>query len=123
MSWNLQIVFACPTTVDEAEFNAWYDAHLPEILSIPIRSGSATASSPVVVDEDAGVQYRYQRSTRSKGIHTRCWRRWSSGSSARDSYATQAPVDDGGPDLPAWWDEVRFASWNCIATGERVAPR
>jgi hypothetical protein len=38
----------------------------------------------------------------------------------RDSYADLKAVDDSGPALPAWWDEVRFASWNCIAMGERV---
>jgi hypothetical protein len=36
MSGNLQIAFSrMPDEVDEAEFNAWYDAHLDEILSIP----------------------------------------------------------------------------------------
>ena len=36
MAGNLQIVFSyVPDGVTDEEFSEWYDAHLPEILSIP----------------------------------------------------------------------------------------
>jgi hypothetical protein len=124
MGQNLQIVFSrLPDHVDEAEFNAWYDAHLDEILSIPgFRSAQRFRLEPAVVDEEAGVHYRYlalyevdvdpdelSRNMASMKLGT------------RDSYAERkADGDDDGPELPAWWDEIRFASWNCIATGEKV---
>ena len=38
-----------------------------------------------------------------------------------DTYAERKQVDSSGPPLPEWWDRVRFASWNCIALGERVS--
>jgi hypothetical protein len=35
------------------------------------------------------------------------------------SSADRKADGDTGPQLPAWWDEVRFHSFNCIAVGER----
>jgi hypothetical protein len=124
MGQNLQIVFSrMPDHVDEAEFNDWYDAHLPEILSIPgFVSAQRYRLEPVVVDDDAGVRYRYlalyEVDSDPEALRAAMAERQLG---TRDSYADRkAGGDDGGPELPAWWDEVRFASWNCIATGERV---
>ncbi len=36
-----------------------------------------------------------------------------------DAYVDRKEAGDDGPALPAWWDGVRFASFNCIAIGER----
>lgn len=125
MGQNLQLVFSrMPDDLDEAEFNAWYDAHLPEILSIPgFVSAQRYRLEPVVVDEDAGVQYRYlalYEIERDPQALLAAMAERQLGT--RDSYAERKAVgDDGGPELPAWWDEVRFASWNCIEMGERVA--
>jgi hypothetical protein len=125
MAQNLQIVFSrVPDHVDEAEFNAWYDAHLDEILSIPgFVSAQRFRLEPVVVDEEAGVRYRYLALYEIEGDPAEVLAAMAERQlGTRDSYADRkAAGDDGGPDLPAWWDEVRFASWNCIATGERVA--
>lgn len=124
MGQNLQIVFSrMPDHVDEASFNEWYDAHLPEILSIPgFVSAQRYRLEPVVVDEDAGVRYRYlavyEVDSDPEALRVAMAERQLG---TRDSYADRkAAGDDGGPELPPWWDEVRFASWNCIATGERV---
>jgi len=38
-----------------------------------------------------------------------------------DSYRERKDVGDDGPELPAWWSDVRFASWNCAPLGERVS--
>jgi hypothetical protein len=35
----------------------------------------------------------------------------------KESYAELKAVDASGPELPAWWDGVRFASWNCTPVG------
>ena len=123
MGRNLQIVFSrIPDHVDEAEFDAWYDAHLPEILSIPgFVSAQRYRLEPVVVDEDAAVRYGYlavyevdsdPESLRAAMEERRL--------GTRDSYAERKAAGDDGPELPAWWDEVRFASWNCLSLGERV---
>jgi hypothetical protein len=123
MATNLQIVFSrFPDSVTEDEFNEWYDAHLPEILSIPgFVSAQRYRLDPVVVDDDVPVRYRYMALYEIEGDPDALleeMRKLSLGT--RDSYADLKAVDDSGPPLPAWWDEVRFASWNCIALGERV---
>ena len=126
MAGDLQIVFSrFPDSVTEDEFNAWYDAHLPEILSIPgFVSAQRYRLDPVVVDDDVPVRYRYMALYEIEGDPDRLleeMRKMSLGT--RDSYAELKAVDDSGPALPPWWDEVRFASWNCIALGERVTHR
>jgi hypothetical protein len=124
MGRNLQIVFSrMPDDVDEAEFDAWYDAHLPEILSIPgFVSAQRYRLEPVVVDEDAGVRYRYLAVYEIEGDPQALLAAMAERQlGTRDSYADRkAAGDDGGPELPAWWDRVRFASWNCIEMGDKV---
>jgi hypothetical protein len=126
MAGNLQIVFSrFPDDVDEDDFNAWYDAHLGEILSIPgFVSAQRYRLEPVVVDDDVPVRYRYLALYEIEGDPEQVLvemerRRFGT----RDSYADRKAEGDGGPVLPAWWDDVRFASWNCIAIGERVTHR
>jgi hypothetical protein len=123
MSTNLQIVFSrFPDSVGEDDFNEWYDAHLPEILSIPgFVSAQRYRLDPVVTDDDAGVSYRYMALYEIKGAPEQLlveMKKLSLGT--RDSYADRKAAGDTGPELPSWWNEVRFASWNCIAMGERV---
>jgi hypothetical protein len=123
MAGNLQIVFSrFPDGVSEDEFNEWYEAHLPEILSIPgFVSAQRYRLDPVVVDDDVPVRYRFMALYEIEGDPDQLlleMRKLSLGT--RDSYADLKAVDDSGPALPSWWDEVRFASWNCIAMGDRV---
>jgi hypothetical protein len=123
MAGDLQMVFSrFPDSVDEDDFNAWYDAHLPEILSIPgFVSAQRYRLEPVVVDDDVQVGYRYMALYEIEGdpqqLLAEMERRRLG---TRDSYADRKAAGDSGPELPSWWDEVRFASWNCIAIGERV---
>jgi len=123
MAGNLQIVFSrFPDGVSEDEFNEWYEAHLPEILSIPgFVSAQRYRLDPVVVDDDVPVRYRFMALYEIEGDLDQLvveMRNLSLGT--RDAYADLKEVDDSGPALPSWWDEVRFASWNCIALGDRV---
>jgi hypothetical protein len=123
MAGNLQIVFSrFPESVTEDDFNDWYDAHLPEILSIPgFVSAQRYRLDPVVVDDDVPVRYRYMALYEIEGDPDALLEEMQKMSlGTRDSYADLKAVDDSGPSLPSWWDEVRFASWNCIAMGERV---
>jgi hypothetical protein len=74
-----------------------------------------------VVDDDVPVSYRYMALYEIEGDPEQLlveMKRLSLGT--RDSYADRKAAGDDGPTLPAWWDEIRFASWNCIAMGERV---
>jgi hypothetical protein len=120
---NLQIVFSrIPDHVDEAEFNAWYDAHLGEILSIPgFVSAQRYRLEPVVVDAGEPVTYRYLSVYEIEGDPDELLAQMHRASlGTADSYRERKDVDDSGPSLPSWWGEVTFASWNCIAIGDRI---
>jgi hypothetical protein len=158
MAQNLQIVFSrIPDHVDEDEFNAWYDAHLAEILSIPgFVSAQRYRLEPVVVDAGEPVTYRYlsvyeiegdpdellaQMERASLGTAEPVTYRYLSvyeiegdpdellaqmeraSLGTADSYRERKDAGDSGPELPSWWDEVSFASWNCIAIGDRITAR
>jgi hypothetical protein len=124
MAGNLQIVFSyLPEGVTDAEFCEWYDAHLPEILSIPgFTSAQRYRLEPVVSDSVEPVTYRYLALYEIEGDTDTLLAEMAKRQLGNiDTYAARKEVDSSGPALPDWWDRVRFASWNCIALGERVS--
>ena len=124
MAGNLQIVFSyLPEGVTDEEFCEWYDAHLPEILSIPgFSSAQRYRLEPVVSDSVEPVSYRYLALYEIEGDTDTLLAEMAKRQLGNtDTYAERKAVDSSGPPLPDWWDRVRFASWNCIATGERIA--
>ena len=123
MGQSLQIVFShSPDAVSDEESCEWYEAHLPEILSIPgFVSAQRFRLEPVVVDSAEPVSYRYLALYEIEGDpETLLAEMEKRRLGTVDSYAERKAVDSSGPALPDWWDRVRFASWNCIALGERV---
>jgi len=42
------------------------------------------------------------------------------GMGSKDSYTALKEVDQGELELPEWFERTGFASWNCIALGDRV---
>ena len=123
MAGNLQIVFSyVPDGVTDEEFSEWYDAHLPEILSIPgFTSAQRFRLEPVVTDATEPVSYRYLAMYEIEGDPDKLLEEMAKLQLGNvDTYAERKQVDSSGPALPEWWDRVRFASWNCIALGERV---
>ena len=123
MTGNLQIVFShLPDGVTDAEFCEWYDAHLPEILSIPgFVSAQRFRLEPVVADPVEPVSYRYLAVYEIEGDPGTLLEEMEKRALGTvDSYAQRKALDASGPPLPEWWSQARFASWNCIALGERV---
>jgi hypothetical protein len=123
MGQNLQIVFShLPEAVSDDEFCVWYDAHLPEILSIPgFVSAQRFRLEPVVVDATEPTTYRYLAMYEIEGdTDTLLAEMEKRRLGTVDSYAERKALGDDGPRLPEWWSRARFASWNCIALGERV---
>jgi hypothetical protein len=121
---NLQIVFSyVPDGVTDEEFGEWYDAHLPEILSIPgFVSAQRYRLEPVVSDATEPVSYRYLALYEVDADPETLLAEMAKLRLGNiDSYAERKAIDSSGPPLPEWWDRVRFASWNCIALGERVS--
>jgi len=123
MGQNLQIVFShLPEAVSDEEFCEWYDAHLPEILSIPgFVSAQRFRLEPVVIDSVEPKTYRYLALYEIEGdTETLLAEMEKRQLGTVDSYAGRKQIDASGPALPEWWSRARFASWNCVALGERV---
>ena len=123
MARNLQLVFShLPEAVTDEEFCEWYDAHLPEILSIPgFVSAQRFRLEPVVADAVEPTSYRYLALYEIEGdTDTLLAEMEKRRLGTIDSYAERKQIDSSGPALPEWWERARFASWNCIALGERV---
>jgi hypothetical protein len=124
MAGNLQIVFSTPgDSVSDEEFDAWYEEHLDEILSIPgFHSAQRYALQPAVVDAELPMPWRrmvvYEVDDDTAAL-MRAMEETNLVSA--DSYEDRKDAGDDGPALPAWWSQVRFASYNCIAIGDKVA--
>jgi hypothetical protein len=145
MSQHVHLVFSSPPAgVSDDAFNAWYDDHVQEILAVPgFESVRRYAISPVVgAGESGGFRFLaiYQLSCPPAEAVLALE---SHGLGSADSYVDLKGVDlkavelksvgseesesNDGADtplpLPAWFAGVRFASWNCTATGDTITPR
>lgn len=122
MAMHLQLVFSDPgDNVTDEQFDAWYEEHLEEILSIPgfkaaqrysveaaIEDGHSGPFRRLVVyevDSDTDKLMRDMEEMKLVDV---------------DSYRERKDAGDDGPELPTWWSDVSFASWNCTPIGERV---
>jgi hypothetical protein len=126
MDGNLQIVFShVPDGVSDEEFNAWYDAHVPEILTIPgFVSARRYRLEQVVDDATEPISYRYLALYEvDKEPRELLEEMEKLKLSTADSYAERKAEGDDGPALPSWWSDVRFAAWNCISLGDVVHAR
>ncbi len=126
MARSLHIVLSRPPEgVTEEEFDRWYEAHLPEILAAPgFVSAQRYRLQPVVEDPDAHVPFGYLALYEVEGDPDVALAELAKlGLGSKDAYAERKELDASGPELPAWWADVRFASWNCIPIGERVESR
>lgn len=124
LSENLHIVFSSPPEgVSDEEFNRWYDAHLPEILSVPgFVSARRFRLVPVVQDVEVQVPGYLALYELEGDPDTALAEMEQLSLGSKEAYAELKEVDSSGPALPEWWNDVRFASWNCIAVGDRVEP-
>ena len=121
MAKHLHIVFSEPPEgVSDEEFNRWYDAHLHEILRAPgFVSARRFRLEPEVADP--GVRYRYLALYEIDGDPADAVAGLAAqGMGSKDSYTALKEVGQGDLELPGWFERTRFASWNCIALGERV---
>jgi hypothetical protein len=122
MGRNLHIVFSHPGEgVSDEEFDRWYDEHLDEILAMPgFHAAQRYRLEPAV--EAPGVDFPFRNlavyevdddtASLMAGMQD-------ANLDSADAYADRKDGGDDGPRLPDWWSQVRFASFNCIAVGER----
>jgi hypothetical protein len=123
---GLHIVVAEPPPgVADEDFNRWYDAHLDEILSVKgFRSARRFQVDPVV--GEGAFPHRFICVYEIDGDPRDAVAALEgAGMGSRESYADLKESDGAGAlPLPEWWDQVRFASWNCLPLGEeRHGPR
>jgi hypothetical protein len=127
MAANRYIVFgALPEGATEADFNEWYDAHLPEILSIPgFVAVQRYEIEPSVADEQITESYRYIALFEIEGDTERAMEEMAKRNlSTTDSYVVlKEDDDDTGPALPSWWANARFASWTAVPVGPRAVAK
>jgi hypothetical protein len=122
MATHLQLVFSDPgDRVSDEEFDRWYEEHLAEILTIPgFKSAQRYALEPAINDGHSGpfrrlVMYEVDSDTAKLMREMEQLKL-----NDADSYRARKDAGDGGPELPRWWADVSFASWNCAPIGERV---
>lgn len=122
MAQHLQLVFSDPgDAVSDAEFDRWYEDHLEEILSIPgFLSAQRYALEPIAQDGD-GAPFRRLVVYEVDDDTERLMRSMQEMKLDEvDNYRERKDAGDDGPELPSWWTDVRFSSYNCAPIGERV---
>jgi hypothetical protein len=123
MSRNLHLVFSTPGEgVSDEEFDHWYDQHLDEILSMPgFHSAQRYRLQAAVQDRDVAFPFRNLVVYQVDDDTAKLMQDMEDAQLVTaDSYEDRKhDGDDGGPQLPDWWSQVRFHSYNAIAIGER----
>jgi len=123
MPQTINLVFSEPPEgVSEEEFNKWYDEHLDEILSVPgFVAAQRFRIEPWSEDPEASGPYRFLAVFELDGdLATIMAEMEKMRLSRPDLYIELKKTDTNGPPIPSWWSEIRWASWHCIALGERV---
>jgi hypothetical protein len=107
---DLYLVFSLPAErVSDAEFDAWYDRHVPEILQTPgFLSARRYRLRPVVFGSEEEAAFRHLVLYETEG----------------DIDALRAALDarvaSGEIVLPEWFAETRYLTWSCTPVGEPV---
>jgi hypothetical protein len=119
---RIQMVFSRrPDGVTDDDWNAWYDAHLHEILAIPGFVSARRYAIEQDVGAGEGIEWTHIALYEVEGGFEELAQnmiRMSLGSA--EAYIALKRTDTTGPPLPPWWDEVRFASWNGVALAPRI---
>ena len=109
MTRTLQLVFSTPPArIEEAAFHEWYDFHLTEILaSRGFLAARRFAVRPITGSEPP-VGFRHLSAYQTEGSPEEL------GAALRE----QLPAMQ----LPEWFGEIRFASWNCFPLDRLAEP-
>jgi hypothetical protein len=106
---ELYLVFSDPSdSVSEAEFMAWYDQHIPEILETDgFVSAQRYRVTPITHDGPSPPRQRYLV----------LWE------TTKDINELRAELSRRGAagefTLPEWFTQTRYLTWSCEPVGER----
>jgi hypothetical protein len=112
MSENLHLVFSKPPGhISDEDYNRWYDHHLGEILAVPGFVAARRYRLQTVKGEWAPSAHRYLSA-------------YELGADPADAMAELASESAAGRmDLPGWFPQITFASFNCYSHGNATEPR
>jgi hypothetical protein len=117
----VHLVFSrAPEGVPEDEFDAWYDAHLREILAVPGFRSARRFRLQGVVNPEVGPAFTHLALYELDGDPEAALaelERANLGNAER--YADAKATDEGFLPLPAWFGDVLFTSWNGYALESR----
>ena len=122
MPGDVHLVFSTPPEgVSDEEFNAWYDAHLKEILSVEGFRSARRFRLKAVVGADGAPPYRYLVVYEIEGDPDAALQALEDASmGSAELYTELKSADEGALPLPPWFEDVLFASWNGYALVPRV---
>jgi hypothetical protein len=126
MTRDLHLVFSAPPAdLPDEEYDAWYDAHVEEILAVPgFVSARRFRLDPQVQDPAAPSPYRFMALYEIEGDPDDVMAALAgAGLGSADLYVDLKGGDAGPLPLPPWFTDVRFASWNCIGAGEPITAK
>jgi len=112
MPENLHLVFSKPPEgVSDEDYSQWYDFHLGEILAVPGFAAARRYRLQTVKGEWTPSAHRYLSAYELDG-------------EPEDVMAGLArDVASGRLQLPGWFPQITFASFNCYAHGNPTDPR
>ena len=112
-----------PASVSDADYNAWYDAHVLEILSVDGWEAATRYAVEEVVGADGASRYRYLSLYELSCPPAQAIANLEAASMGNaDSYVDKKDVDEGALPLPDWFTAIKFGSWNCTQLGDRITP-
>jgi hypothetical protein len=122
MSKFIHLVFSDPPAhVTDAEYNAWYDAHVQEILAVDGWESATRYTIEAVVDAENTRPYRYLSVYElSCPPDVAVANLAAADMGNADTYVHKKDVDEGKLPLPDWFTGIHFGSWNCTQVSERM---
>ena len=116
-----------PADVSEDDFNAWYDAHVQEILAVDGWVAATRYRLDAVVNAEDTGGYRflslYELDVPPEVAVANLA---AAGMGNADTYIDMKGEDGHGEDalpLPDWFAAIRFGSWNATGTSDRIVPK
>lgn len=126
MTKYIHLVFSDPPAgVTEDEFNAWYDAHVQEILAVDGWVAATRYRVEPIVGADTSGGYRYLSLYEldvppDAAVANLAAAGMGNADAYLDKKAEPEPADP--LPLPDWFAGIRFGSWNAVGTSERILP-
>jgi len=116
---DLHLVLSrAPDGVSSEEFDAWYDAHLKEILAVPGFRSARRFRLEGVVNPDVGPAFTHLVVYELDGEPRAALRELERAKLGNaEIYAESKARDEGFLPLPPWFGDVLFQSWNCHSLG------